>query len=87
MPVATVDKNGNPGMPTFNIKKVRHMLKTGRAEIWCHRPVFTIRILDKEWEPAEDVELCVDAGAAHIGISIKSKKHEFVHAQYDRSSH
>ena len=31
----------------------------------------------------QDVECCIDTGYGHIGISIKSLKHEYVHAQYD----
>ena len=80
--IFTVDKYGMPGMPTFNIKKVRHMLKSGRAEIYRHEP-FTIRLLYAESLDTQPVELCMDTGERHIGISVKSEKHEFVHAQYD----
>lgn len=82
MPVFTVDKHGRPGMPTFNVKKVRRLLKSGRAEIFCYRP-FTVRLLYADSLDTQPVELCIDAGDRHIGISVKSEKHEFVHAQYD----
>ena len=82
MPVFTVDKNGRPGMPTFNVKKARRLLKSGRAEIFCYRP-FTIKLLYADSLETQPVELCIDAGDRHIGISVKSEKHEFVHAQYD----
>ena len=82
MPVFTVDKYGRPGMPTFNVKKVRRLLKSGRAEIFCYRP-FTVRLLYADSLDTQPVELCIDAGDRHIGISVKSEKHEFVHAQYD----
>ena len=36
--------DGSPLMPTYNIKKVRQMLKDGRAVIAGHRPGFTIRL-------------------------------------------
>ena len=78
----TVDKYGRPGMPTFNFRKVRRLLKSGRADIFCHEP-FTIRLLYAEKLDTQPVELCIDAGDRHIGISVKSEKHEFVHAQYD----
>ena len=78
----TVDKYGRPGMPTFNVRKVRRLLKSGRAEIFRHEP-FTIRLLYAEKLDTQPVELCIDAGDRHIGISVKSEKHEFVHAQYD----
>lgn len=80
--IFTLDRYGRPGMPTFNIKKVRRMLKGGRAEIYRHEP-FTIRLLYAESLDTQPVELCMDTGERHIGISVKSEKHEFVHAQYD----
>ena len=82
MPVFTVDKHGRPGMPTFNVKKVRMLLKSGKAEVFCYRP-FTVRLLYADSLDMQPVELCIDAGDRHIGLSVKSKKHEFVHAQYD----
>ena len=82
MPVFTVDKYGRPGMPTFNVKKARRLLKSGKAEIFCYRP-FTVRFLYADSLETQPVELCIDAGDRHIGISVKSEKHEFVHAQYD----
>ena len=82
MPVFTVNKHGRPGMPTFNVKKIRKLLKSGRAEIFCYRP-FTVRLLYADSLETQPVELCIDAGDRHIGISVKSEKHEFVHAQYD----
>ena len=36
--------DGSPLMPTYNIKKVRRMLKDGRAVIAGHKPGFTIRL-------------------------------------------
>ena len=40
----TVDKYGRPGMPTYNIKKIRKLLKSGMAQIICHHP-FTVKLL------------------------------------------
>ena len=42
-----------------------------------------IRLLYAESLETQPVEICMDTGERHIGISVKSKKHEFVHAQYD----
>ena len=78
----TVDKYGRPGMPTFNVKKVRKLLKSGKAEIFCYHP-FTVKLLYAEELEIQPVEICVDTGDKHIGVSVKSEKHEFVHAQYD----
>ena len=81
-----VDREGNPLMPTYNIKKVRKKLKAGTARIYGHDP-FTIQLLydlPKQDVPyTQPVELCEDTGKQHIGLSIKSEKHEYVHAQYD----
>ena len=78
----TVDKHGRPGMPTFNVKKVRKLLKSGKAEIFCYHP-FTVKLLYTDSLKTQPVEICLDTGDKHIGVSVKSEKHEFVHAQYD----
>ena len=78
----TVDKYGRPGMPTYNIKKIRKLLKSGKAQIICHHP-FTVKLLYAEKLDTQPVEICLDTGDKHIGVSVKSEKHEFVHAQYD----
>lgn len=81
-----IDKNGKPLMPTYNIKKVRKKLKAGTAKIAKHDP-FTIQLLydlpEQDAAHTQPVELCEDTGKEHIGLSIKSEKHEFVHEQYD----
>ena len=78
----TVDKYGRPGMPTFNIRKVRKLLKSGKAEIFCYHP-FTIKLLYADELKVQPVEICLDTGDKHIGVSVKSEKHEFVHVQCD----
>ena len=79
--------DGSPLMPTYNIKKVRHMLKDGRAVIAGHKPGFTIQLTyalpDQKTPHTQKVELCEDTGYQHIGVSVKSAKHEFVHLQVD----
>jgi len=79
--------DGSPLMPTYNIKKVRQMLQDGRAVIAGHKPGFTIRLtyeLSKQDAlHTQDIELCEDTGDHHIGLSVKSKGHEYTHAQYD----
>ena len=79
--------DGSPLMPTYNIKKVRHMLKDGRAVIAGHKPGFTIQLTyalpDQKVSHTQKVELCEDTGYQHIGVSVKSAKHEYVHMQVD----
>lgn len=76
--------DGTKLMPTTNIKKVRKLLNTNKATIVCHHP-FTIQLnynLTTKIQ-LQPVELTMDAGYQTIGISIKSKKHEFVSAEYE----
>lgn len=84
--VAVVDKNGIPLMPT-NSCRARHLLKKGRAVIYKYRPVFTIQLTDVEFVPdtgmTQPIELKMDTGYQHIGISVCSEKHEYIHRQCD----
>jgi len=74
-------------MPTYSIRKVRRLLKSGRAVIVGHRPGLTIQLVydlpDQQAAHVQPVEICEDTGYAHIGVSVKSEKHEFAHEQYD----
>ena len=69
-------------MPTTE-RRARKLLKKGRAEIYAYRPVFAIRILDREDGYTQPIEYCCDTGYRHIGISIKSEKREYVNEQRD----
>ena len=80
--IFVVNKDGNQLMPTFNRKKVRHMLKDGRARIFRYRP-FTIQLTYKTTNGTQDIEYCTDTGYVHVGISMKSEKHECMHMQAD----
>lgn len=79
--VFVIASDGTRLMPT-NIKRARKLLKRKEAVIFKHCP-FTIKLLRDSEQNVQDVECCIDTGDKHIGISIKSKKHEFVHVQYD----
>ena len=72
-----LDKEGNPLMPTYNIRKVRKLLKQGRARIAGHDP-FTIQLLYVTGSGTQPVEIAVDTGYVYVGISVKSEKHEYV---------
>ena len=79
--------DGSPLMPTYNIKKVRRMLKDGRAVITGHKPEFMIQltyVLPEQGAPhTQETEFCEDTGDHHIGVSVKSAKHEYFHGQFD----
>ena len=80
--VAVISASGKRLMPTSE-RKARKLLKSGRAEIHAYRPVFTIRLLDREDGYTQPIEYCCDTGYQHIGISIKSEKREYVNEQRD----
>lgn len=76
--IAFVIANDNSRlMPTRNPKKVRRLLKEKKAIIYSYEP-FTIKLLYKSEKCTQDIELCVDIGYNHQGMSIKSRKQEFV---------
>lgn len=80
--VNVISKNGKRLMPTFRFGKVRHLLKSGKAVIVNHEP-FTIQLTYETTEYVQEIEICVDAGYQHIGVSVKSEKAEYVSQQYD----
>ena len=69
-------------MPTVRYGLVRHMLKDGRAVIYCRKP-FTIKLTYISSEYIEPLELCIDTGAQHMGISLKSSERGFISEQRD----
>lgn len=73
--------DGTKLMPTSRYK-ARKLLRAGKAVIACHRP-FAIRLTYESGKETQPVELCMDTGSEHTGVSVKSEKHEYVHAQYD----
>ena len=85
MAVAVISKTGIRLMPT-NEYRARHLLKSGKAVIEQYRPIFTIRLTEREDGDTQPIEYASDTGYQHVGVSIKSEKHEFVHAQYDMLS-
>lgn len=79
--VAVISSSGIPLMPTSNYK-VRKLLRCGRAKIHRYQP-FTIQLLDRENGETQPMELCMDTGYLHIGLSVKSEKHEYLAYQID----
>lgn len=66
-------------MPT-NEYRARKLLKSGKAIIYKHHP-FTIKLTVREDGYVQPIEYCCDTGYQHIGISIKSHKHEYVNEE------
>ena len=77
MTIFVIANDGTKLMPTFNIKKVRKMLRTGRAVIYKHEP-FTIQLTYESTNGTQPIEFKEDAGYQHIGISACSAKHEYI---------
>ena len=66
-------------MPT-NEYRARRLLKSGKAAVYKHHP-FTIILAERKDGYTQPVEYCCDTGYQHIGISIKSQKHEYVNEE------
>lgn len=79
--VFVVSANEKPLMPTSPYR-ARKLLKKGRAKICQHHP-FTIQVTDREDGAVQKVEYCTDVGYLHVGISVKSEKHEYLGLQAD----
>lgn len=82
MTVFVISKDGKPLMPTSRFGKVRHMIKDGRAVVYCRNP-FTIQLTYDTTDYTQPIEICQDTGYQHIGVSVKSESAEYVSAQYD----
>lgn len=81
MPVAVISKTGERLMPTSE-HRARKLLKSGKAIKHSYHP-FTIQLTERETGDIQPIELCMDTGYIHIGISVKSEKHEYLAEQID----
>lgn len=81
MSVAVISKTGEKLMPTSEYR-ARKLLKSGKAIKHSYRP-FTIQLTEMETGDVQPIELCMDTGYIHIGISVKSEKHEYLAEQID----
>lgn len=81
MMTAVLSSIGVRLMPTTCFR-ARKLIKSGKAVIHSYDP-FTIRLTQRENGGTQPIEYCCDTGYQHIGISIKSAKHEYVGMQID----
>ena len=81
MSVCVVTPDKKPLMPTSEYR-ARKLLKSGKAVIFRHKP-FTIMLTRVVRENVQPIEYCCDTGYKHIGVSIKSEKHEYFDCQFD----
>ena len=68
-------------MPTTEYR-ARRLIKSGKATIYEHHP-FTVKLTTRKDGYTQPIEYCCDTGYQHIGISMKSYKHEYVNEQRD----
>lgn len=80
--VSVISSTGEKLMPT-TARRARKLLKSGKAVKYGYRPMFTIRLTERSGDNIQPMEFKMDTGYAHIGVSISSRKHEYVNAQYD----
>lgn len=80
-PVFVIASDGTALMPT-SAAKARKLLKAKKAIIVSHMP-FAIQLTYQSEHNTQPVEICIDTGSEHIGVSVKSEKHEYLHAQFD----
>lgn len=80
--VYIISKNGERLMPTVRYGHVRHLLKDGKAVVFSRHP-FTIQLTYETSEFVQSMEIGVDSGYEHVGISVKSEKREYLSAQFD----
>lgn len=71
--VYVLDIDGNPLMPTERHGKVRRLLKDGKAKVVKRCP-FTIQLLYDSTRYIQEVNLGIDAGSKHIGVSATTKE-------------
>lgn len=81
MTTFVISKDGEKLMPTTNIRKIRRLLRSGRARIVCHDP-FTVQLMYETTSGTQDIEFTEDTGYKNIGVSLKSEKHEYASADY-----
>ena len=81
MMAAMLSSTGIRLMPT-SCYRARKLIRSGKAVIHSYDP-FTIRLTQRENGSTQPIEYCCDTGYQHIGISIKSTKHEYVGVQVD----
>ena len=71
--VYVLSASGKPLMPTEDHRQVRLLLKQGKAVVVKRTP-FTIQLVNKVHNYKQPIDLGVDAGSKHIGISATTEQ-------------
>lgn len=80
--VYVINIDGQPLMPTNRYGKVRHLLKDRKAKV-INRCPFTIQLLYRSTNYTQPINLGVDSGSKHIGISATTKDKVFYEADIE----
>lgn len=81
MAIYVLSANGEALMPCMRPGRIRRLLKANQAKIVKHEP-FTVQLLYETTAYTQPMEIGVDSGYQHIGISVKSESKEFASAEY-----
>jgi len=76
--VYVIGQNGQPLMPTNRHGKVKHLLKSGKAKV-VRRCPFTIKLLYRSTNYAQDLTLGVDTGSGTIGTAVTKDNGDVVY--------
>ena len=77
--VYVISENGKPLMPTKRFRKVRLLLKSGKAKVVKRKP-FTIQLLYATTEYTQELILGIDPGGERVGFSVRKSNGEVVFA-------
>lgn len=80
--VYVLDIDEKPLMPTTRHGKVRRLLKEGKAKVVKRCP-FTIQLLYDSTRYVQEINLGIDAGSKHIGVSATTKEKELYAADVE----
>lgn len=78
--VYVLDTDGKPLMPTERHGKVRRLLRDGKACVVRLQP-FTIQLTYESKRYTQEINLGIDAGSVHIGVSATTEKKELFSAE------
>ena len=76
--VYVIGQNGQSLMPTNRHGKVKHLLKSGKAKV-VRRCPFTIKLLYRSTNYAQDLTLGVDTGSGTIGTAVTKDNGDVVY--------
>lgn len=80
--VYIINHNGHPLMPTERHGKIRRLLKEGKAKVVKRCP-FTVQLMYETAQETQPINLGVDAGSKHIGLSATTEKKELFAADVE----